>query len=348
MPLDLPDGSPENSSISVLRGRGTPSADAPSSYTSSHLTSVLGMLHVARETRRVGEQPLEPVNSEAPDSLSRGVAIRSRIRGRQSLLTAQSGANTPASPLSGRRRESVRELQTDSNSLRRSQTTTQLQILREQSHSLSNSRTSLLRRELDGEDFLSRLSLLRTNVLSLSNELERAMDELALPFINSRGDNPPPRNHHRHSSMSTSPRVLENVNHSSNRRSESDISDKLEEVLYFLDMQRFLPVSLDKLLKISNPAQSFVAESSWLCPGGVYRGVQSFARGAPSNVPGLGRQFRATDSDPSKEWKVEVVIDQIDYSDMSIAGSMAAYDMPESEAQQKVTTFWTGEVNNTV
>lgn len=59
----------------------------------------------------------------------------------------------------------------------------------------------------------------------------------------------------------------------------------------------------------------------------------------------LARQLPSAQYSASKEWKVEVVIDQVDYSDMSIAGSMTAYDMPELSDRQSVTTFWTGEVS---
>jgi len=148
--------------------------------------------------------------------------------------------------------------------------------------------------------------------------------------------------------MSTSPRVLESGNTpaASTRRNEPDLNDKLEDVLFFLDMQRLPSTDLERIIHLSHFQQSLVAECSWLRPGGRFHGIQSFAGDTNSLISNLARQPQGSQLASSKEWKVEVVIDQVDYSDMSIAGSMTAYDMPESGDRPSVTTFWTGEVSS--
>jgi hypothetical protein len=207
----------------------------------------------------------------------------------------------------------------------------------------------LLRRELNTEDFPSRFSLVRANSLLMQDD-ERTMDELALPFLHPRGDGIPPRNHRRQSSMSTSPRVLETANFASAsaRRTENDLNDRLEDVLFFLDMQRLPSSDLDKLIHMSYFRQSLVAECSWLRPGGMFHGVQSFSGESDVSMSNLTRQLRDAQPNSPKEWKVQVAIDQVDYSDMSIAGSMTAHDMPESNDRRSVTTLWTGEVRDEI
>ena len=352
MPLDVTETDGENGSQSSTRNTASPSAEPHP----SRITGVREILQRAREARLMNERMTETSNSARADNRPR------RIRGPipMPLLRSSSAImDTPNSQLTavlnGGRRESPREsVYNESISttyqLARVQSTSQIQSQRQIPNSPSLSSTSLLRRELDSDDIPSRLSILRANALLMHDDLERAMDELGLPFIQTRRDSIPPRNHHRHSSMSTSPRVLESGSSpaTSTRHNEPDLNDKLEDVLFFLDMQRLPSTDLGKLIHFSHFQRSLVAECSWLRPGGRFHGIQSFARDTNSLISNLTRRRQDSQSVPSKEWKVEVVIDQVDYSDMSIAGSMTAYDMPESGDRPSVTTFWTGEVNNLI
>jgi hypothetical protein len=221
---------------------------------------------------------------------------------------------------------------------------------------------NLLQRELDGEDLPSRLSLSRVNALPRSNGMQWSFNSLAPPTIDNLGDNSSSRNHHRHSSMSTSPRVLEaSASSVSPNQARGDrfpslqdadmgqgstIYKKLEDVLYFLDLQRLPPSSVSKPIRSVHFLQTFINATSWLRPGGVYLGVQSFEEEPTNSVSALTRQLRRTRFDRSHDWKVKVVIDEVNYTDMSIAGSMTAYDLPDAQERQSVTTFWTGEVSN--
>ena len=277
----------------------------------------------------------------------------SRIAGVRDILQRTGEARLSNERRNGDRWESLWELAYNESistiyQPARVQSTSQIQRQRQPPDTPSLSSTGLLRRELDSDDIPSRLSILRANALLMQDDLERALDELRLPFLQTRRDSIPPRNHHRRSSMSTSPRVLESVSTPapSARRNEPDLNDKLEDVLFFLDMQRLPSTDIKRFTHLSHFQRSLVAECSWLRPGGRFHGIQSFAGHTNSLNSNLGRQVRESPSTSPKEWKVEVAIDQVDYSDMSIAGSMTAYNMPESSDRPSVTTFWTGEVSN--
>jgi len=208
--------------------------------------------------------------------------------------------------------------------------------------------SDLLLRELDADDFSSRLSMLRANALLMRDDLERAMEELGLPLHRPHSDSIPPRNHHRHSSMSTSPRVLETAHSTtaSPHRPAGSVDEKLEGALFFLDAQlqhHFGPhVPTVPTVRFS---ESLVSECSWLRPGSKFQGIQIF-RGSPvPTISSISRELHALQAFQSEEWTVEVVVECIDYSNMSIAGSMTASPMLPPNALQKAKTFWTGEVS---
>lgn len=209
--------------------------------------------------------------------------------------------------------------------------------------------SNLLLREQDADDFSSRLSMLGANALLMRDDLERAMEELAVPLHRPRSDSIPPRNHHRHSSMSTSPRVLETSNSTaeSSHHSARSVDDKLEELIFFLDTQLRLHSRPD------NPApptsrfgESLISECSWLRPGSKFQGIQTFKGSPVPTISTISRQLHALQAFQSKEWTVELVIECIDYLTMSIAGSMAASAILPSSGIQKAKTFWTGEVSS--
>jgi hypothetical protein len=346
MPLDLTESSPNQSPSVSARTTNPASTESP-----PRLSGVLEILRVreaGQNGRLTGLPALGTTGSEAPRTS--GPIPMPPLRSSSTILNGI----TPRTIFvpNGRRREGLRVSSQLESAFSLGQppglqSTSQRPRQRLQADLPSISNTNWLRRELDSDDFPSRLSMLRANALLMQDDLERVMDELALPFINSRSDSTPPRNHHRHSSMSTSPRVLESRNPSSspNRSDESDLNDRLEDVLFFLDMQRLPSTDRDKLIHMSHFRRSLVAECSWLRPGGIFHGVQSFTGDSNVFMSNLAWQIRDAEYSASKEWKVEVVIDQVDYSDMSIAGSMTAYDMPESSDRQSVMTFWTGEVS---
>jgi hypothetical protein len=327
---------------------------ANSIYTSSpppRLTGVLDMLGIARESREIDEA--NETSFDLPISNS-----RRRISGSsssQDYRTDPSNSATATQPpsLAGRRRDGVRTYTPPIHYLPILDNEAAV-LRRDNDDPAPMSSSSLLRRELDGEDIPNRLSILRSNLRSNAVRIHEALDaaasELTLPFIPTPRDSFPPRNHHRHSSMSSSPRILEATNsppaRSSNRRTESAKEHKLEDVLYFLDIQRLVSANLDKPEKSCHFVRSYVAESSWLRAGGFYHGVQTIAGEVPNILSTLARQLHTTQFVPTKEWKVEVTIDQVDYSDMSIAGLMRAYDMTDCRDRQSVTTFWTGEAYN--
>ena len=345
MPLDLDDSNPENRSLSVSRNQTTTSSTLHNSPPLSRLTGVLEMLRVARETREDNErQQLEVSSVEFPSVQRRGAGTASPIQAYRSGSSISS-AIIQISALAARRRDGVLSDSAREHPRHPLQNPPGERPLRhpsgEDNESPAMNSSNLLRRELDGDDFPSRLAILRSNALSLQESLDAAATELTLPFTQSHRDNFSTRNHHRHSSMSTSPRVLETANTPSpqTRSAESEKARRLEDVLYFLDMQRNPFPDDSKLHKTSHFATSYVAESSWLRPGGRYHGVQSIVR----EVPPFSRQL-PVQSAATKEWKVEVVVDQVDYSDMSISGSMKACNMADGGDRNDVITFWTGEV----
>jgi len=348
MPVDFDESNSENRSVS--RSQTSTSSTLHSNPPSSRLTGVLEMLRVARETREDNERQFEVSSVELPGVQRRGASTASPIQGYRSVSSIPSATiQTPA--LTTRRREGVLSYSSREHPHHRLQMSPGERPLRrpsgEGNESPAMNSSNLLRRELDGDDFPSRLAILRSNALSLQESLDAAAAELTLPFTQNRGDSFSARNHHRHSSMSTSPRVLETANPPSlpNRRAESEKARRLEDVLYFLDMQRNLSPDDSQFHKTSRFGSSYVAESSWLRPGGRYYGVQSISGEVPPPLSHLSRQLRLQ-SAATKEWKVEVLIDQVDYSNMSISGSMKAYDMADNGDRTDVITFWTGEVTN--
>jgi hypothetical protein len=208
--------------------------------------------------------------------------------------------------------------------------------------------SNLWLRELDPDDFSNRLSVLRANALLMRDDLERAIEELAVPLHRPRSDSIPPRNHHRHSSMSTSPRVLE-TSHStaeSPHHSARSVDEKLEDILFFLDTQLRLNSRPDNLaLPTSRFGLSLISECSWLRAGSKFQGIQTFKGSPVPTISSISRQLHALQAFQSKEWTVELVIECIDYLNMSIAGTMTASTILPSSRIQKAKTFWTGEVS---
>jgi len=309
------------------------------------------MLRLAREAREESERQLVLSSVELPNVQRRGATTASPIQAYRSASSMPSAVVQP-SALTARRREGGFSYSARGNLHYRIQVSPSERSLRlpsgEDDESPHMNSSNLLRRELDGDDFPSRLAVLRSNAFSLQESLDAAATELTIPFAQNRRESFSTRNHHRHSSMSTSPRILENTNPPSppNRRSDSEKTRRLEDVLYFLDVQRHISPDDLTLHKSSYFASSYVAESSWLRPGGRFYGTQSITGEFPSEFSGLTRQLRAAQSTSSKEWNVEVVLDQVNYANMSIAGSMKACDMADNGDRNDVTTFWTGEVSN--
>jgi hypothetical protein len=349
MPLDPEDSNSEDHSLSVSRNQTSAGPVSRNSPSSSRLTGVLEMLRVARETREGIERRLGVSSIESSAVQQRGTNTASPVQGYRSI-SLSSSTTIQSAPIARRRAGvlsySAREYPT--NRLQMPQSELPLQHRREDNDPPTMSSSNLLRRELDRDDFPSRLAILRSNARSVNESLDAEAIELTLPFTHNRLDSFSTRNHHRHSSMSTSPRILETVNPPSppSRRTESEKIRRLEDVLYFLDMQRFPSSNSDKLWKTSHFSCSYVAESSWLRPGGRYHGVQTITGEVPHLLSNLAHQLRPAQSANTEEWKVEVIIDQVDYSNMSIAGSMKAYDIAERGDRQSVTTFWTGEASN--
>ena len=350
MPLSPEETNPEGHSLSVSRHQTSVSPFTRNSPTSSRLTGVLEMLRVARETREGNEHRPELSFVESTNILRRGTSTASPIHAYRSI-SSSSSATIPSPVLAGRRREGPFPYVARERPHYRVQTPSSEFPLQPHSEGIDSpamSSSNLLRRELDGDDFPSRLDNFRSNAVSIHESLDAVTSEVTQPFIHNRRDSFSSRNHHRHSSMSTSPRILETVNAPSPsiRRTESEKARRLEDVLFFLDMQRLPSSNGDTLLSSSHVACPYVAESSWLRPGRRYHGVQTVAGEVPNLLSSLARQLRAAQFTATKEWKVEVIIDQVDYSNMSIAGSMKAYDLADSVDPRKVTTFWTGEASN--
>ena len=261
MPLDVTETDGENGLQSATRNTSSTSAEA---HDPSQITGVREILQRAREARLMNERMTETSSPARADNRLR------RISGPTPMPSLRSGSAILATPnpqstvtLNGGRRDSPRESASNESistiyQPARVQSNSQLQRQRQNPDSPSLSSTGLLRRELDSNDFPSRLSILRANALLMHDDLERAMDELGLPFLQTRRDSIPPRNHHRHSSMSTSPRVLESGNTppASTRRNEPDLNDKLEDVLFFLDMQRLPSTDLERIPFISRTFSS--------------------------------------------------------------------------------------------
>jgi hypothetical protein len=334
----------------------------------SQLSGVLDLPRAARAARQLTEGLVDPLHSSRPDSPRYRLPVApSAPSGTSSVDRSTSNASSSVAGLSttylavgaGRRQDHLRYRVANSSALpqyhsypERAHSTSQLARQRHEDLGLPHSglltpNPNLLRGEL-GANFSSRLSMLRANALLMRDDLEHAMDELALPLHRSRYDSISPRNHHRHSSMSTSPRVLETPHPTaiSSRRRTGNVDDRLEDVLFFLDTQRVLHPSAPSPASFScHFNKSLVSKCSWLRPASQFHGVQTFKGTLAATTSHLSRQLLAPQAFQSKEWKVEVVVDWIDYSNMSIAGSMSTWTMPQSEQQQRVKTFWTGEVS---
>jgi len=328
----------------------------------SQLSGVVDILRLARAARQLSEELADPLHGAIPDSPRYGPTAHPSAASATRSTTFAAGAMArqyPSPPPgAGRRQDSSRYRHPHDSALpryssppSRAESTSQLATQTREEVGPSNSRMSsansnLLPTELDSEDFSSRLSMLRANALLMRDGLERAMEELALPLYRPRSGSISPRNHHRHSSMSTSPRVLDTPHPSaaSSHRNARNVEDKLEDVLFFLDTQCMRhstspnptnsPLYFDK---------SLVSECSWLRLASHFHGFQTFKEPSVSPMSNISPQLDALQASQSRDWNVDVVIDYVDYSNMSIAGSMT---MLQSNEQQRVKTFWTGEVGS--
>jgi len=190
----------------------------------------------------------------------------------------------------------------------------------------------LLRRELEGDI---------TFISSEISGLERELEDLLGRFPQEEHH---PRNHYRHSSMSMSPRILD-----SGRRSSSSVQQlaegqpcrKLEDGLLFLEMRRSSKPRIPAHIQDPRLNRPFVTESSWLRSGTLFRGSQNLTADSRRS-PYLGQlvEFR---SQQLKGWKLDLVIDRVDYSNMIMEGILTAYVEPHSEIE-RVSSYWTGEV----
>lgn len=331
MPLDLPVAIVDSNAMSEENSDQRRRATNPS----LRLIDVFEMLRMARETQSISGQQIEVSSiSQSGDVQSGGVERQRTARDIRPSDVIRPDSSVAASISQGN--EDFRPLSITAP--RQVYSPGTLQRERDDSDSLAMSSGSLLRRELEGEDVLSRWSSRIPNSRSIHDELERTMDEHSIPFSHGHIDAHISRNHHRHSSMSTSPRVLDG-------RSSSSLSNlrheptryKLEDVLRFLLLQRLPPRHIGNPLYGSFFKRSLIAESSWLRPGSSYHGVQTSGEEPLCDASSSTRQVRR-----SKEWKMDIVIHQVNYSNMSIAGSMTTYAMPES--RERKTTFWTGDV----
>jgi len=336
--------------------------DLPEPGQLTQLSGVVDILRLARAARQVSEELVHPLQGARPGSPRYGPpahpSVASVSRSTTSASNAMARPYTSSSPRPGRRQDSSRYRHPHDSALpryysppSRAESTSQLAAPRQEEVGPSNSgmlsaNSNLSRTHLDSEDFSSRLSMLRANALLMRDDLERAMEELALPLYGPRSDIIPPRNHHRHSSMSMSPRVLETThpNDASSHRRARNVEDKLEDVLFFLDTQRLRhPASPNQASCPLYFDKSLVSECSWLRLASKFQGFQTFKRPSVPTMSNISRQLHALQAFQTRDWKVDVVIDYIDYSNMSIAGSMT---MLQSNEQQRVKIFWTGEVSS--
>ena len=331
-------------------------------YASSTVADIFDMLRIARQTPSNAEQSSptsQSDNYEHPRVPRREPSSRHQ-RHRQGSIEASShapdflGSSNPR-PSESRLHTSRRPSWYASES-RQERSTSQIPQ-RERSDPSSTDFLGMLREQLEEHDNPNRRSDSSSNEAPVRNALLEWADAYASEPFNMWNDTAHLRNHHRHSSMSASPRVLETGalgNASITIRSPIANStggrprltyERLENAIILLDAQRIPPHDLPNLTFPSLPHLPGVSKSSWLRPGGTFLGVQRFSGEPDLSESALTRQLRGRDSPSSHQWKVEVVIDQVDYLDMTIAGSMTAYDMPDSRDRQSVTTFWTGEVS---
>lgn len=374
MPLDMPsasaDGSADTSADSsnpvspeqILQG----TAPRPSSASSS-LADVFDMLRLARRASNSAEQLATTSRPENPEITQWGPTSRLERR-----PTNSTQPNVSTTLDSGSLNLRPHELRFNAPSISSSSATestqeqsTQLAPPGDQSDTSWQGFLGMLREQSEDTDFLNWLLGSSRSGSSSQDILERAVHELSQPFLPP-NDVAPLRNHHRHSSMSVSPRILETGTLPSSSTTlaryrsllatpdpHSTVSQqrqsygRLENALILLDAQRVAQQGTANRTHSSRAVPS-VSESSWLRPGGTYFGVQRFTGERDHSISAITRQLRSRVSPSSHQWKVEVEIDQVDYSNMSIAGSMTAYDMPDSRDRKSVTTFWTGEVSTLV
>jgi len=190
----------------------------------------------------------------------------------------------------------------------------------------------LLRRELEGD-----ITFMSPEISGLERELEDLVGRFAQ-------EEPHPRNHYRHSSMSMSPRILDSggLLSSSDQQSEGHPCAKLEDGLLFLEMRRSSKLRIPAHVQEPLLNRPFVTESSWLRPGALFRGSQQILADSPRVTPYLG-QLTEDQAHQLKGWRVDLVIDRIDYSNMIMEGIMSAYVQPHPEAEG-FSSYWTGEV----
>lgn len=368
MPLDMPsasaDGSTDNSTdISnpvspeqILQGTALRAGS-----TASSIADVFDMLRLTRTTPSSTEQLATTSRPENPEVTQWGPTSRPEQR-----PTNPTEPNISTTLALGSLNLRPQDLRFNAPSISSSPTTestqepsAQLPPPRDRSDTSWHSFLGMLREQMEDNELLNRRSGLTRSGSSSQDILERAVHEISQPFLPPT-DSAHLRNHHRHSSMSVSPRVLETGSlpsspmtlaryrslrespdaHSTVSHSRHP-SGRLENALILLDAQRLAQQGVSsRSLAVPN-----VSESSWLRPGGTYFGVQRFTGERDHSISAITRQLRSRLSPSSHQWKVEVVIDEVDYSNMSIAGSMTAYDMPDSRDRKSVTTFWTGEVS---
>ncbi|KAK6329900.1 hypothetical protein TWF718_003327 [Orbilia javanica] len=122
---------------------------------------------------------------------------------------------------------------------------------------------------------------------------------------------------------------------------------------------------------ITDTSTLYVAPTSWLTAGSIYKGAQY----ATHQKPPPSATFRATDAstpaangsgngngngstgqpaaaandrkEPEEHWNVAVVIQEVDHARNRISGSMRAYDVPDTQSPTRtssINTFWEGEI----
>jgi hypothetical protein len=331
-------------------------------YASSTVADIFDMLRIARQTPSNAEQTSQTSQSggsEHPRVPRREPSNQPQRRHQGSIEASLQapdfqGSSNPRPSES--RVHTTRRQSWYASGYRPERSTSQVPQ-RERSDPSSNDFLGMLREQLEEHDNPNRRSDSSSNEAPGRSALLEWADAYALEPFNQYWNEPAPlRNHHRHSSMSASPRVLETgslANTSITIRSPTAnpgghprrTYGRLENAIILLDARRIPPHDLPKSTLSSLPQIPSVSKSSWLRPGGTFLGVQRFSGEPELSDSALTRQLRGRDSLSSHQWKVEVVIDQVDYLDMTIAGSMTAYDMPDSRDRQSVTTFWTGEVS---
>src|ERR1700738_5092030 len=296
---------------------GQSSRSPTSSEISSRVPSHLDLLRLVNEARNLGQLLRAPRVDNPPWRVGGIPSAMTAVAGRRTSRQDSTGEveliESSALGSEGRaaHHSNRRELIVTDNEADRLRTMSpHLHRHRSQSMSRSLSGDHLLYRDLDRE-YVSG-PLLWANALSRDAEIEMVVNEVALPFTDNLNEGVSSRNHHRHSSMSTSPMVLEATAASPSRRqggdrlisphihgsgaSQRSICNKLEDALYFLDLQRLPPLNLPKSVQSGYFMQTFINASSWLRPGGVYLGSQSFSEESDV-ISALTRQLRGTRSD---------------------------------------------------